>query len=195
MATAAVAVGTKTPTIGTCTISIATPAVVTITNQLSAGDKVKFATTGALPTGLAPDTWYYVLATNLSTASFKLAATLGGSPINTTGSQSGAHRISDVDHILSSVAAAGVTQLYADLAALDYGDRIELSCYQIVITAGTPRRVQFTTYNGPVNVDKQLVVSPPIGNELTDATAVQYRLRYRMGTPRAIPWKVLRIAA
>jgi hypothetical protein len=80
---------------GTCTISIATPGVVTKTNHgLTAGVGVTFTTTGALPTGIVAGTTYYVSATNLTVSSFELSATPGGVSINTSGSQSGVHTIS-----------------------------------------------------------------------------------------------------
>jgi hypothetical protein len=55
----------------------------------AAGTPITFTTTGALPTGLAVGTIYYVLAP--LTDSFNLAATVGGAAINTSGSQSGVH--------------------------------------------------------------------------------------------------------
>ena len=72
-----------------CTISIATPAVVTQTNTYVGGEAVFFMTTGALPTGLAANTAYYVSATGLSASSFQVSATRGGASIATSGTQSG----------------------------------------------------------------------------------------------------------
>lgn len=78
----------------TATVTIATPGVVTSTaHKLVAGDTVVFSTTGALPTGITAGTTYYVLATDLAADTFKFAATAGGTPIDTTGSQSGVHTI------------------------------------------------------------------------------------------------------
>lgn len=75
---------------GTATISIATPGVVTWTaHGLSESWPVKFSTTGALPTGLVAGTTYYLKS--VTTDTFRLAATPGGSDINTSGSQSGTH--------------------------------------------------------------------------------------------------------
>ncbi|MGI8568908.1 MAG: phage tail protein [Methylocella sp.] len=72
------------------TITIAAPAVVTWTaHGLSNGQGVIFSTTGLLPTGLTPGTIYYVVAAVTNT--FEVAATPGGTPINTSGSQSGTH--------------------------------------------------------------------------------------------------------
>lgn len=74
------------------TITIASPAVVTVSSaQISNGTPIRLATTGALPTGLTVGTQYYVV--NASGTTFQLAATAGGTPINTSGSQSGAHTI------------------------------------------------------------------------------------------------------
>lgn len=75
------------------TISIATPGVITETaHGRSANSPVVLNTTGALPTGLAPDTIYYV-KTVLSVDTYTVSATPGGAAINTTGSQSGTHTL------------------------------------------------------------------------------------------------------
>ncbi len=78
---------------GTVTITIANPGVVTYTSHgLIAGASVVFSTTGALPTGLAPATTYYVAASPAPTTNtFSVTATLGGAAINTSGTQSGVH--------------------------------------------------------------------------------------------------------
>ena len=49
------------------------------------------ATTGALPTGYALNTTYYIIAVGFGVNSFRLSATPGGAAINTSGSQSGVH--------------------------------------------------------------------------------------------------------
>lgn len=72
------------------TITIASPGVVTLaTNGFQNGDPVVLSTTGALPTGLVAGTTYYVVS--VATNTFSLAATVGGTPINTSGAQSGVH--------------------------------------------------------------------------------------------------------
>ena len=74
----------------TVTITIASPGVVTWTaHPLSNGNAVILSTSGALPTGLTAGTTYYVV--NKATDTFQLAATIGGTAINTSGSQSGTH--------------------------------------------------------------------------------------------------------
>jgi hypothetical protein len=75
----------------TVTMTIASPAVVTMTNGFVAGQAVVFTTTGALPTGVTAGTTYYVISTALSSSQFEFSATLGGSAVNTSGTQSGTH--------------------------------------------------------------------------------------------------------
>src|SRR3990167_4363359 len=75
----------------TFTITIASPGVVSLTaHGFTAGDTVMLETDGALPTGLSIDTLYYVVET-VAANTFSLAATKGGTAINTSGSQSGIH--------------------------------------------------------------------------------------------------------
>lgn len=81
------------PELGTFTVTIATPGVVTLAgHKLLVGDSVYLKTTGALPTGLSQNTLYYVNEVP-SSSTFKLATTRGGAAINTTGSQSGVHSL------------------------------------------------------------------------------------------------------
>ena len=76
------------------TMTIATPAVVTLASHgLVAGQIIRFNTTGALPTGVTAGANYYVLSTSLATDTFRFSATLEGTAVNTTGSQSGVHTI------------------------------------------------------------------------------------------------------
>ena len=73
---------------GTVTISIASPAVITWTaHGLSNGTPVYLSSSGALPTGLAIGLTYYVI--NVTANTFQLATTVGGSAINSSGTQSG----------------------------------------------------------------------------------------------------------
>lgn len=75
----------------TVTITIAAPGVVTWNNHgLANGHPIIFTTTGALPTGITAGTTYYVVSGG--TGSFQIAATVGGSSITTSGSQSSNHR-------------------------------------------------------------------------------------------------------
>ncbi len=78
--------------VGTVTMTIASPAVVSLTaHGLTTNDPVVFTTTGALPTGIAAGTVYYVIAAGLTANAFEVSTSLGGSAVNTSGSQSGTH--------------------------------------------------------------------------------------------------------
>jgi len=74
------------------TVTIASPAVLTTSINLTDGMELIFDTTGALPTGLNVGQIYYVI--NSSGTSCNLSATSGGAAITTTGTQSGVHSIS-----------------------------------------------------------------------------------------------------
>ena len=78
---------------GIVTVTIATPAVITLSNILAENTRIQLATTGALPTGLAVLTTYY-LQNVISGVTANLALTAGGALINTSGTQSGVHSIS-----------------------------------------------------------------------------------------------------
>lgn len=89
------------PSLGTFTVTLATPGVFSLTaHGLSTGDAVYLTTTGALPTGLVANTLYYVVRVDAN--SFNLATTranaYAGTKIATSGSQSGTHTAWDCPH-------------------------------------------------------------------------------------------------
>ena len=97
---------TASTTVGlTATVTIANPAVITVTaHGYSAGDAVVLTTTGALPTGITSGTTYY--AGTIATNTFNLYDTsahaiAGGSTgcVTTTGSQSGIHTCTGPSHL------------------------------------------------------------------------------------------------
>ena len=80
--------------LGVFTVTLASPGVFTrVAHGLVSGDAVKFETTGVLPTGLTPGTTYYVIATGLTADDFEVSATIGGSAIDTSVTQSGVHTL------------------------------------------------------------------------------------------------------
>ena len=88
--------GTLSTTVDqTATLTIASPCVVTTSTPhlLTAGQQVRFSTTGALPTGVSASVSYFVLPTSLTSTTFRFSTTAGGTAVNTTGSQSGTHTI------------------------------------------------------------------------------------------------------
>lgn len=75
-----------------CTITIASPGVITRkTHGLQTGDRIILSTSGALPTGLTANTWYWVVSNNMTEDDFCVSATRNGTPINTSSTQSGTH--------------------------------------------------------------------------------------------------------
>jgi hypothetical protein len=86
------------------TVTIASPAVLTTSINLTNGMELIFDTTGALPTGLNVGQIYYVI--NSSGLSCNLSATSGGAAITTTGTQSGVHSISPRALPLASMTGA-----------------------------------------------------------------------------------------
>ena len=92
-------------------VTIASPAVLTLGYSLANGTAVTLATTGWLPTGLIPGIVYYV--TNASGVTCNLSATYGGAAINTSGSQSGTQSIAVRGYPLSSIGGSdGYAPLY-----------------------------------------------------------------------------------
>jgi len=124
---------------GTFTVTIASPGVFTLTSHgLVVGDAVYLTTTGALPTGLSPNTTYYVsVVTDANT--FQVSATRVGASINTSGTQSGVHTLVLAPHgvpdgnnfwlpdlpgrVVAVRAAAG----HADMKALGLSDGLTVT--------------------------------------------------------------------
>ena len=85
-----------------CTFTIASPGLVTsdFLGALSPRTvwpdnyPVTFSTTGALPTGLAANTTYYVVPGTGTATTLRVSATRNGTAINFTGTQSGTHTLS-----------------------------------------------------------------------------------------------------
>lgn len=96
----------------TATISLASPAVVTATaHGLEADRRVQFRTTGTLLTPLTTSAVYYV-KTVLTPDTFTIAATPGGTAINTSGSQSGVQTLVSYTKTAASI-YAGIQNIVA----------------------------------------------------------------------------------
>lgn len=90
----------------TVTMTIATPCVVTDTaHGMYGGQKIQIATTGALPTGVAVATTYWVVPIDANTYSLSssLANAQAGTKLNTSGSQSGVHTLTAKTITLSTI--------------------------------------------------------------------------------------------
>ena len=88
----------------TITLTIASPCVVTTTLNLPDLTAIVLETSGALPTGLSVGVTYYTRYVSATT--FNLSTTPTGALIDTTGSQSGVHKISQRGVLLSSLNGA-----------------------------------------------------------------------------------------
>ena len=82
------------------TVTIASPAVVTLAVALANDTPVILDTTGTLPTGLSAGTQYYIV--NVSGLTANLANAPSGAAINTSGTQSGTHSL----YVNSGITAA-----------------------------------------------------------------------------------------
>lgn len=80
-----------TATLSQATSGIGTNTTLTFTNMPAANTQIIFKTTGVLPTGLSPNTVYFVVSPDPAAATFSVALTSGGTAITTSGSQSGTH--------------------------------------------------------------------------------------------------------
>ncbi|MHC2298148.1 hypothetical protein [Rhizobium mongolense] len=122
------------------TMTIAAPGVISWNaHGLAAGTPVKFSTTGALPTGLVAGTTYYVVSPTAN--DFSVAATPGGAPITTTGTQSGVH-----------------TATTAPVGTIKYFYGIVMTAQEQGGGANTARLLQ-----GNVEINSPVITVAPIG--------------------------------
>jgi hypothetical protein len=109
----------------TLSVTIATPGVVTLGAPLLDGTAIQISTTGALPTGLLPGTTYYVV--NASGSTCNLSLTVGGAAIDTSGSQSGVHKVSKRAINISDLAGANETPIIQNFILVSDASRFTLA--------------------------------------------------------------------
>jgi hypothetical protein len=133
----------STPTGTTCTISIANPAVVTLIGHgFSAGDVVKFTTTGALPTGMSIQNRYFVISTG-NPDTFQITDVPGDPAIETTGIQSGVQKVGLVTGRAGDTAFAVIAISTTEIPRLSaakfvyLGEEYVISSYQGPGVTGT----------------------------------------------------------
>lgn len=98
------------------------------------------------------------------------------------------------EHFVADVNAAGIYSFHVDTVNMADGDVLELRVYQMVLTGGTPHVAWAEIYYGAQLNDELVKVSIPVGNELTDSTALRFSLKQTFGTGRNYPWKVCKYA-
>lgn len=113
----------------TCTIPVATPAVVNkVGHGFVAGDLVSFSTTGTL-TGPTVNTTFYVSATGLTADAFQISATLGGASVACT--------VSSGTHTLYS----GLLNIGMGITADDFVSNTEQDAYVLNSDNATTTRI------------------------------------------------------
>lgn len=170
-----------TTSLGTATMTIASPAVVTKNaHGLAVGAPVYFTTTGALPTGLVASTVYYV--TNPLTNTFNLSTTyanaVAGTKINTSGTQSGTHTLFSTT-VVSSTSSPTIEWTYTD------SDGDQQDYYQIkFFTAAQYGAVGFNATTSVPAYDSGEIASGDFSTGITDGTLLVdgvYRVYLRAG--------------
>jgi phage tail-like protein len=133
----------KSSGLGTATMTIAAPGVVTCAaHGLTTGDVVYFTTTGALPTGVTTAGRYYAIVVTSST--FRLATSAAnataGTAITTAGTQSGVHTVysAEAANVAMSLTATstgsisgavgnGTSVTYTSSGRVYVGDKVTVS--------------------------------------------------------------------
>lgn len=130
------------------TITIATPGVVTWfygAHGMSGGESIVFTTTGALPTGITAGTTYYVLAASITSTTFRISDTPGGTAIDTTGTQSGIHT--------ATVGSVSVIGTYTTTA-------VTTDTFTIAISELAGATAQVPMNGGDVQLDYKIALGP-----------------------------------
>jgi hypothetical protein len=149
-------------TAGTCTMTIASPAVVTKTaHGLLAGMPVVFSTTGALPTGLTAGAIYYVISTGLGANDFRVSTSAGGAAVNTSGTQSGTHTVTPVSAIVSTTTAT----IYSKAHGYSAGQRVRLEGSAVSAFAG--HEYDILASPAPTADSFAVTVPNPTSNDIT----------------------------
>lgn len=96
------------------------------------------------------------------------------------------------EHVLTDVNVPGTFIIDINTVNMAAGDVVEFRVYEVTLTGGTKRVAYFMAYYGVQPTDDIQKISLPIGNDLTDATALEFTLKQTFGTSRNFDWKVLR---
>lgn len=143
--------------VGTCTITNASPAVVTAAaHGLEDDDPVVFHTTGSLPTGLTAGTVYYVV--NKTTNTFEVSATVGGSSINTSSAGSGTHSVATGSDSNDGLSTGRAGALLTIQQAVDLAASLDTSIYNITITVAKSHYKEKVTCKNVVGAGQVSIV-------------------------------------
>ena len=114
---------TRTAGTQTCTISSATPAVITkADHRLQAGAIIIFSSTGTLPSGISAGEEYFVMAAGLTNNTFQITATFGSTTaVNTTSVGSGTHSYQRTYELLMPGNRSMLGNDYTQINDMGYG--------------------------------------------------------------------------
>ena len=93
---------------------------------------------------------------------------------------------------LYGASAIGVYTFHIDTASLVANDSVTLRVYQMILTGCTPKVAYIDTFQGLQSTDDQIKISVPVGNDLSEASALLFSVTQTLGTARPFPWKILR---
>jgi hypothetical protein len=97
------------------------------------------------------------------------------------------------EHTLDTLTDAGTYVVNVDTANMAAGDVLELRVKKPVLSGGTARVVLYAMFAGVQPTEDVLKTSVPIVVDAT-AAACDITLKQTLGTGRAYPWSVLKIA-
>jgi hypothetical protein len=147
---------TATPVGTVCTISIANPAVITLVGHgFVAGDAIKFTTTGATPTGVNILDRYFVLAAGLTANTFRISIQLGGAAVESTGTQSGVHRVGKVTGSAGETTFAVVALAVQEISRVQ-GSKFVYQGEEYIVNTYQPESVTNEPY-GRIILNRALV--------------------------------------
>jgi hypothetical protein len=162
-------------------VTIASPAVVTLGAALPDGTAIQLQTTGKLPTGLLPYTTYFVK--NASGTTCNLSATYGGASINTSGTQSGTHRVSARGINITQLAGASDAPTVQNYILVSDASRFTLAfgCNDIGSTTQDPMLIRWSDQESVVNWYPQITnqagsVRLSHGSEIVTAMQVRQEI-------------------
>lgn len=122
------------PTGRTCTISVGSPATITLASHgFSIGDVIKFTTSGSLPSGISANKHYHIITAGFGAGSFRISETPEGTVISTTGSQSGVQKVGLVTGQVGSTQVA-IVPISVDDAARVVGSNFVFQGEDYTIT-------------------------------------------------------------
>lgn len=126
-------------------VTIASPGLLTLPFAPVTGQVFYLNTTGTLPTGLAVGVPYYVV--NAAGLTCNLSLTAGGTPINTSGSQSGVQTVSPRGVLISQLPGADSVPTAVNSIIMSDASRIlfAMGCNDYGSTALDPLLIRWTT--------------------------------------------------